>query len=226
MSKSGISLFSTLTQNFRVMATKVAAYTVTLLDEMININGAYTMTLPVISTMQGTNTSNKVLGFKNVHATAVGTVTAGTGNTIGGRASISLQPGESLVISTNEAATDWEIVFPSPMAAGLRNNIVLVADTSDTTAVNVIDATGCPVVGKIVSVTSHSQNATEANILVKNTNGTVCTIAKGTAAGASVSATTLVTPQMAVGDLLTVESSVTNGTSRVVIVLSTQSMIS
>jgi len=226
MSKSGISMFADLTQNFRAITTKAENYTVLATDEKVNINGAYTMTLFVLSTLLGTTSSKKVLGFENVHATAVGTVAAGTGNTIGGRASIDLQPGESLIIASDEGKTDWEILWPSPIPAGLRNVITLVKETSGTTAQNVIDATGCPVVGTIVSVVSYALDATAGNILIKNTNGTVSTIAKGTDAGAAVSSTTLVTPQMAIGDLLTVESSATDGNSRVVILLSTQTLTS
>jgi hypothetical protein len=224
MPKTGISLFSTLAQNFRKVTRKAAAYTVLLTDEKVETNGTVTMTLPVLSTMIGTTTGEKLYFFTNVHATLVGTIAAGAGNTIGGRASIALQPGESLIIGGMGADTDWEILWPSPMPAGLRNNVILVASTSGTTPINVIDATGCPVVGVIVSVKSCALDATAANILVKNTNGTICTIAKGTTAGGVVSATTLTTPHMAVGNLLTVESSATNGDSRVEIVLSTQGL--
>jgi hypothetical protein len=228
MSKTGISLFSALTAHFRSTARKTATYTVLATDERIQANGTFTSTLPVISTFVGSTASKKLYSFENVSNYTnnyQATIAAGTGNTIGGRANIVLKPGEKMVISTTETDTDWEILYPSPLAPGIRNFVTLVAETSDTTAINVIDASGCPVVGTIVSVVSYALNATAANILVKNTNGTVCTIAKGTSAGAAVSATDLTTPTMAVGDLLTVESSATNGTSRVEIVLSTQQMI-
>lgn len=224
MPKTGISLFTALAQHFRKVVRKAAAYTVLFTDEKVEINGAYTMTLPVLSTGIGTTMGERMLFFKNVHATAVGIVAAGSGNTIGGRASISLQPNEVVIIGAMCCDTDWEILYPAPMAAGVRNIINLVAETSGTTPINVIDATGCPVVGTIVSIVSNALDATAGNILIKNTNGTVSTIAKGTAAGVPVSATTLTTPQMAVGDLLTVESSATNGNSRVHIFLSTQQM--
>ncbi len=224
MPKTGISLFSSLAAHFRAVVRKAAAYTVLATDEKIEINGTYTMTLPVLSTMQGTTMSKKLYWFKNVHATSLATIAAGTGNTLGGRTSIGLKPGESLIISAYNTATNWDILWPSPMAPGIRNFVTLIAETNDTTAVNVIDATGCPVVGQIVSVVSYALNATAANILVKNTNGTVCTIAKGTSAGGAVSATDLTTPQMAVGDLLTAESSATNGTSRVEIIISCQTL--
>jgi hypothetical protein len=227
MSKTGIDLFTTLAANVRNMVQKAATYTVLVTDEYVKGNATFTATLPVISLFVGTTSSRKLLFFENVSTAANGyifTIAAGSGNKVGGRSSIALQPGEKLVIACSETDTDWEIIWPSPMAPGIRNLFTLVATTSDTTAVNVIDASGCPVAGQIVSIVSYAQNATAANILVKNTNGTVSTIAKGTSAGAAVSATDLSAPTMAVGDLLTIESSVTNGTSRVEIVISTQTL--
>ena len=164
MPKSGMSLFSQLAQNFRTVTRKAAAYTVTLADEKIEINGAYTMTLPVLSTFIGTTTGEKLYFFKNVHATAVGTIAAGSGNTVGGRASITIQPGEVAIVGAFGSGTDWEILWPSPTPAGLRNNVVLVAETSGTTPVNVIDATGCPVVGVVTSIKSCALDANAANI--------------------------------------------------------------
>ena len=227
MSKTGIDLFTTLAANVRNMVQKAATYTALITDEYIKGNATFTCTLPVISTFVGTTASRKLFFFENVSTAANGyvfTIAAGSGNTIVGRASIALQVGEKLIIACSETDTDWEVIYPSPMAPGIRNNFVLIATTSDTTAINVIDASGCPVAGIITSVVSYAQNATAANILVKNTNGTVCTIAKGTSAGGAVSATDLTTPTMAIGDLLTVESSATNGTSRVEIVISTQTL--
>ncbi|HEY6019181.1 MAG TPA: hypothetical protein VIY48_04555 [Candidatus Paceibacterota bacterium] len=227
MGKTGIDLFTSLAANVRSITTQTTTYTVLSTDEYVKGNGTFTATLPVISTLIGTTFSKKLYFLENISSAAnayILTVSAGSGNTIGGRSTITLQPGEKMAISATETDTDWEILFPSPMPPAVRNNFVVVATTSDTTAVNAIDASGCPVVGQIVSVVSYAQNATAANILVKNANGTVCTIAKGTAAGGAVSATDLSAPTMAVGDLLTVESSATNGTSRVEIVISTQTL--
>ena len=224
MGKTGISLFTSLIENIRAIVRKAAAYTVLLSDEKVEINGAYTMTLPVISTMQGTTTSSKTLFFENVNATSVGTVAPGSGNTIGGRASIDLRPGEKLVIAASETDTDWEILWPSPLPAGLRNIICLIATTDGTTPQNLVDADGCPVVGEVVDIVTTAQDTNAGNIVVKNATDTIATIAKSTTAGALVGATTLTTPQMAVGDLLTVESSTTNGNARVRVYLSTQTL--
>lgn len=227
MSKTGIDLFTKLGGNARTFTTYTANATVAAADEYVKGNATCTLTLPVISTFIGTTQSKKLYFFENVSTAANGyvlTIAAGSANTVGNRSTITLNPGEKLVISTSETDTDWNIVWPNPVPVGIRNYVTLMATTSDTTAVNVVDASGCPVVGQIVSVVSYAQNATAANILVKNANGTVCTIAKGTSAGGAVSATDLSSPTMAVGDLLTVESSATNGTSRVEIVISCQEM--
>lgn len=223
MPKTGISLFANLAQNFRKVTRKAAAYTVLLSDEKVETNGTVTMTLPVLSTAIGTTTGEKMYFFTNVHATLVGTVAAGTGNTVGGRASIALQPGESLIIGGYGADTDWEILWPSPLAPGLRNVVVLNATTNGTTPVNVIDANGATLTGVIVDVIITSLDVTAGNILVKIGANTVVTIAKGTAAGVLVGSGTLSTPAMKPGDVLTVESS-TAGNARVNIYVSTQTL--
>lgn len=220
----GLKDFTSNTSAFRTIVTKAAAYTVLSTDEYIQINGAYTMTLPVLSTLQGTTYHKKTYTFKNVHATSVGTVAPGTGDTIGGRTSISLQPGETLVISGSEAGTDWNINSPFPLAPGIRNFVTLVATTSGTTAQQFVDSGGCPVVGVIVDVTATALDTNAGNITVKNTTDTVCAFAKSTTAGVVTGATTLTTPQMAVGDTLTVESSTTNGNAIVRLILSTQTL--
>ena len=215
-----------VTQNFahKAVVTKAANYTVLAADELVKINGAYTMTLPVLSTLKGTITQKKSYKFQNVHATAYGTVAAGTGNTIGGRASIVLRPGESIIIEGSSAATDWLITQPSTLAAGLRNVICLTALTSGTTVQNLVDAAGLPVIGEIVDIVTTAQDTFAGDIVVKNTTGTVSTIAKSTTAGLSVGAVALSSPALAAGDLLTVESSTTNGNARVRVFVSVQTL--
>lgn len=220
----GIRDFTKDTFSPRVITTQAANYTVLSTDELIQINGAYTMTLPVLSTLQGTTYHKKAYRFTNIHATSVGTITAGTGNTIGGRASINLQPGESITIEGLEGNTDWAINAPFPLAPAIRNVVPIIVTTSGTTAQNAIDSSGCPVVGVVVQVVAWAQDTNAGNIIVKNATDTICTIAKSTTAGLPVGATTLTTPQMAVGDKLTVESDSTNGNARVVIYLSTQTL--
>lgn len=227
MSKTGIDLFTTLAANVRNMVTKTSAYSVLVTDEYVKGNATFTATLPVISTLIGTTASRKLLFFENVSTAAnnyIMTIAAGTANTVGGRSSIALRVGEKLCIACSETDTDWEIIFPSPMAPAIRNVVTLSATTSGTTPINLIDASGCPVVGIIVGVEAWAQDTNAGNIVVKNTNGTICTIAKSTTSGLPVGDAGLTTPTMAVGDLLTVESSTTNGNARVTVRLSTQTL--
>lgn len=202
----GISDFTTQTFHPRVIVTKAANYTVLLTDELIQINGAYTMTLPVISTMQGTTTKKKTLKFTNIHATSDGTISAGTGNTIGGRASYVLKPNESIVIEAREIDTDWDIVSPIPTPKLLRHSFNAVATSNGTAAVDVFDSNGAP---NNIVVTGAIAIATETatgNITVKNGTDTVTTIAKGTDLGSIVGATAIAYAAVASGDDITVES--------------------
>jgi hypothetical protein len=227
MSKTGIDLFTSLVANVRAMITKAVAYTVLVADEYIKVNATVTMTLPVLSTLIGTTASRKLYFFENISTAANGylaTIAAGSGNTIGGRASIALRVGEKLIVAASETDTDWEILWPAPMAPAIRNVVTIVATTSGTTVINAIDASGCPIVGEIVDIQTEAQDTFAGNIAVKNTNGTIATIAKSATAGLSVSATALTTPSMAKGDLLTIESDSTNGNARVRIYLSVQTL--
>ena len=227
MSKTGIDLFTSLVANVRAMITKTAGYTVLVTDEYIKVNATVTMTLPVLSTLIGTTASRKLYFFENISTAANGflaTIAAGSGNTIGGRASIALRVGEKLIVAASETETDWEILWPSPMAPAIRNVQVIIATTSGTTVINAIDASGCPIVGEVVEIVAEAQDTFAGNIVVKNTNGTIATIAKSTSAGFPMSATALTTPSMAKGDLLTIESSSTNGNARVRIYLSVQTL--
>ena len=227
MSKTGISLFSAHTAHFRTEVRKAATYTVLATDERVQMNATFTATLPVISTFVGSTNSKKVYSFENVSTAAnnfIATVAAGTGNTIGGRASIELRVGEKLVIDCTETETDWAIIWPNPIPAGIRNLITLTATTSGTAVQNLVDASGSAVVGVIVGIQTDAQDTFAGDIVVKNTNGTVATIAKSTTAGLSVSAVALTTPTLALGDLLTVESSTTNGNARVFVTVSTQQL--
>ena len=228
MGKTGIDLFTSIVANMRAIVTAVANYTVLATDEYVKMNATATVTLPVLSTYQGTTKSRSFLVIENVSTAAnnyITTVSAGTGNTIGGRASISLRVGEKVMIAADETQTDWEIMYPSPMAPGVRNNVVLIVGCAQTTAPqNLVDASGSPVAGIIVSALSMSGDTTASNVIIKNGNGTVCTIAKGTYVGYCISATSLNLPTVAVGDALTAEMSDATATARVEVILSTQTL--
>lgn len=213
----GLKDFTTQAFHYRSIITKAAAYSVLLTDECIQVNGAYTMTLPVLSTMQGSTTHKKVYKFVNIHATADATIAAGTGNTIGSRASFTLKPNESIVIVGSEAGTDWMIGSPFPTPALIRVPFTVVATTSGTGAVNVFDANGAPTAIDITAIVTIAQDTNAGNIAVTNGTNTVATIAKSTTAALLVGDTGLTYAAVVSGDTLTVASSTTNGNAKVII---------
>ena len=100
-------------------------------------------------------------------------------------------------------------------AAGIDQ--LATVETSGTTAVSVFGASGLPYAVTITGVFLVSLDTTAGNITVENPASTiVCTIAKGTAAGALVGATTLANTSVAAGTNLVVDSS-TAGNARVYI---------
>jgi hypothetical protein len=210
------------TYNFRSVITKAASYTVLGTDELVQINGAYTMTLPVLSTLKGTMNTSKLLAFQNV-GTATGTVAAGSGNTINGKASFPLQPNEWLIITANAVDTDWTIVQPYPVPALLRQPFNMVVSTSGTTAQNVVDATGAPADINITAILTVALDTNAGNIVVKNGTNTVATIAKSTTAGLMVAAASLANAGVTKGSTFTAESDSTNGNASVIILGTTQS---
>ena len=78
--------------------------------------------------------------------------------------------------------------------------------TTGTTPVNVF---GNPsgVAGTILSVSVTALDATAGNIVVKDTAGTVATVAKGTTVGVTTGATTIANAAFTAAGILTVESS-------------------
>ncbi len=82
-----------------------------------------------------------------------------------------------------------------------------VADTNGTTNVNVFGTGGAPFPMTIVGVLLISKDTTAGNITVLQRTNTVCTIAKGTTAGALVGATSLANTIYAPGDACQVDSS-------------------
>jgi len=206
--------FTTQTFHPRVIVTKAANYTVTLSDEKIRVNGAYTQTLFPISDMQGTLTSSKVLAFENIHATADATVTAGSGNTIGGASSVTVKPGDTIVIYASEIDADWTIASPTPrisgenMLGGMFN--IVAANTNGTTAVNVFGSAGAPYDLTITGCMVIAKDTTAGNITVKNAGSTVSTVAKGTTAGVVTGEDgALANTTVSKGDAVTVVSSST-----------------
>ncbi len=215
----GLKDFIKETYHPTTIVTKAADYTVLLTDELVKINhsSAVTMTLPIISTMQGTTTHKKTYKFSN-EGTALSVVAAGSGNTIGGRSQITLRPGESIIITAHEADTDWTIDSPYPMPNTLRMPFSVAVDTNGTTAVNVFDEDGAPADLEVTAVIAIAKDTNAGNMILKQGTNTVASFAKSTTAGAVTGEDgALANQYYAKGDVMTVESSTTNGDGRIIV---------
>lgn len=89
-----------------------------------------------------------------------------------------------------------------------NDEAIVVANTNGTTAVSVFGSAGLPFAITITGVYLVSQDTTAGNITVEApASTTVCTIAKGTTAGAMVGATTLSNTSVAADTNVVVDSS-------------------
>lgn len=126
-----------------------------------------------------------------------------------------LPPIQSAGLNTQE-----NVVIEGTLTAyrGIANTDQLIeAETNGTTAVSVFGASGLPYGIVITGVWLVSLDTTAGNITVEAPASTVvCTIAKGTTAGALVGATTLSNTTVAAGTNVVVDSS-TAGNARVFI---------
>lgn len=104
--------------------------------------------------------------------------------------------------------TEWQI------AGGGKYSVA--KDTNGTTNVDVFTSAGAPFALTITGVYVISKDTTAANITVLQGANTVCTIAKGTTAGAMTGATSLANTVYAKGDVFQVDSS-TAGNATVII---------
>jgi len=122
----GLKDFTKESNAYRVVTTQAANYTVLLSDELIRTNGTVTMTLPVISTMQGTTYHQKTYRFQNIHASLTATISAGTGNTIEGQSTtFPLYPNEVIVLTAAEGDTAWNICQPTPLPVLIRQTCIM-----------------------------------------------------------------------------------------------------
>ena len=220
---AGMRDFVTQTFAFTAVCTQTGNYSVTLADEWVKANGAITLTLPVISTMQGTIQHRKTYKLSNITASNNVTVSPGTGNTIAGRAAWTLKPGESIIIVAQETATDWGISSPYPTPALLKQPFNWVVDTNDTTAVNVFDASGAPCNLDVTAILAVAKDTVAGNISIFNASDTISTFAKSATSGLTTGEEgTLVYQGVTAGSAMTVVSDST-GNARVIIFGTVQS---
>jgi len=195
--------------NPRVIQNKAASYTVLATDDQINVTGAYTMTLPVISTLAASGISSKCYKIRNTDGTATVTITAGSGDTINGLASIYLKNDEEyVVIRSDVQGKNWIVDHPSPYS--IRHYGAVAVTTNGTTAVNIFSALGAPCALNITGVMAVAKDTIAGNISITNGTNTVVSFAKSTTAGIVTGEDgTIDNPQVTSADTLTVVSSST-----------------
>ncbi len=219
----GIKDFTKAIVNYTAVTTVGANYTALLTDQLLLITGAYTVTLPAASSLQGTTYGKKEYAIQNT-STSAATISPATGNTVAGRASWTLQPNETVVITIFSADTDWKIDSPFPTPALIRVPLAVSVNTNGTTPVNVFDATGAPTNIDITEVMVNAQDTTAGNISLANGSNTVVTIAKGITAGVVTGAGSLSYTAVSSGSALTVVSS-SAGNARVTIIGTMQTYV-
>ena len=196
--------------HFRSQVTKTASYTAVAGDECINGNGEITITLPLISTFQGTTNAEKAYLLKNIGTASAVTIAPNTagGNTIGGRNAWTVLPNEQIVIRAQCVDTDWTLQSPYPQP-GLKNNpfCKVVAIGTAGTAVNVFDSSGAPNNLYITGAICTSASTTANTVTILSGAATCLTITKGTlAACTAYGATSVPVPVVAKGGVFTAAS--------------------
>lgn len=221
--------------NFRNAVVKSAAYTAAASDDYLKVSGTTTITLPVISsTFDQSLTKDKVYKIEN-SGTAVVTVAAGSGNTIDGGSSYTLNlNGDYVIITIDATRTNWRLVYPDPLLTGsvsLKDDtitgvklvtssmyMVVAKATSGTTAQNVFGSGGAPHALTVTSVAAIAKDINAGNMILKIGANTVASFAKSTTAGVVTGEDgALVSNTAVAGDVVTVESSTTNGDGVVLI---------
>ena len=218
----------------RNITSKAVAYTVLWADEAVQMTGgtAWTFTLPGMDELVNLTVKTKTFQFTNASTTSGINLTlspgtngvTGVSQTIGGRATWTLRPGESVQITGKPNGTDWTITSPQTLPAMLREMVCLIATTNgSTTAINLVDASGAPQALTVEGVFVVSQDVTDGNITVVNGTNTVCTIAKGTVAGVMVGEAALTYRNVAAGAIFTTITS-TTGNAKVYVFASVQTL--
>lgn len=230
--------FQTPASNPRSIVRKAANYTALWTDFEIEINGAYTVTLPAISELATNGLGSKTLKIENAGSSTV-TISCNSADTIedgssDGATSIYLyNQNDYVILETDLAASQWKRVYPKPsfdasqyvkddsitgikMVDGKHYHAISV-DTNGTTAVDVFSSAGAPAALTITGIMAVAKDTVAGNISLTNGTSTVSQFAKSTTAGVVTGedgalANTTVTS----ADTLTVVSSST-GNARVTI---------
>jgi hypothetical protein len=194
--------------NKRNIKRITAAYTATVDINTIYAGGssAYAITLyDIITTLRGT-TGGAIYVENN--GTAVVTLTAATDDTINGRTTYALQPGQRVIIGADKRRQRWVVSIPDfmPLDVATQERSITVT-TTGTTAVNVFGASGAPRDLEIIDWDVTSLDTTAGNITLTTAGGAVEVIAKGTAEFVKLGGIALANTSVEQGGLCTIVSS-------------------
>lgn len=221
--------------NFRNAATKSSNYTLTSSDDYVTVTGTTTITLPVISSTFDTSlTKDKVYKIENA-GTGVVTVAAGSGNTINGASSYTLNSnGDYVIVAIDATRKNWRLVYPDPLLTGsisLKDDTVtgaklvtgkmymaVAAATNGTTPVDVFGSGGAPHDLTITGVIAVAKDVNAADITLTANGLTVATFAKSVTAGAVTGEDgALANTSVSAGQSVQVASSSATGNALVII---------
>ena len=165
----GLNDFTTETFNYRDVKEKTASYTVLAADEYVKANGTITLTLPPINSFQGTTYGKKTYRLENINTSSLnGTIQPGTNtvtavaDTIGGKATYTLRPNETIIISASSVDTDWAIVSPVTMPSMRRASWTATATIDGVTEASLFGANGAPdnlIITGITTIATVASNA-------------------------------------------------------------------
>lgn len=221
--------------NPRNPVTVSSGTTLTSANDQVDVTGTTTITLPVISTGLTGLKKNATFYIRNT-GSAVVTITPGTGDTIEGESTWTLDAtNESnpylIIYAEKFGVNDWLILDAAPklendnIKAGVLTGAKTVAGkfyqtvskaTSGTTAQNVFSSAGAPCALTVTSVEATAKDANAGNMILTNGTNAVATFAKsGTAGVVTGEDGALANTSVAAGAIFTVESSTTNGDGNV-----------
>lgn len=228
--------FLTPSFNFRNSKLVAAATTLTGDDEEVQINGAYTMTLPSIISLYQDGKGDKAYKIYNYGGSTV-TISSDALDTIedgsaAGATSVYLyDAADYIIIAADLQKRQWRKVWPKPAIDGSQNLKdasvkghkmiggkiygAVTVDTNGTTAVNVFGSAGAPDDLTLTGISAIAKDTVAGNITLTNGTSAVSTFAKSTTAGVVVGEDGALTYySVTAADTVTVASSATNANGR------------
>lgn len=229
--------FLTMSFNPGNIISKAAAYTMLWTDDQINIYGAYTLTLPAISTMKDSKLGAKTVKIVNTGTSTV-TISCNSvdtledGSTAGATTVYLYGQNDFIVYTVEPGSSQWKRTAPVPIINAvdhIKDDSItgikmtdgklyqsVATDTNSTTAVNIHGAGGAACALTVTGVIAVAKDTSAGNITVYNGTNAVATFAKSQTAGIVTGEDgALANTTVAAGAVFTVVSS--GGDARVIV---------